>query len=45
VEVSYWSSNNKPALDALGVVRDFVVVKVSNRNAAWDIFWDRGVCE
>lgn len=43
--LSYWSSRNRPALDAVGVVADFVVVRVSNRNAKRDIFCDRGVDE
>lgn len=43
--VSYCSSKNKPALDAVGVVTDFVVVNVSNTKAAKDSFLDRGVEE
>lgn len=41
--VSYWSSKNKPALDAVGVVAVFVVVKVSKTYAASDNFVDNGV--
>lgn len=44
-EVSYCSSKNKPDLDAVGVVSDFVVVSVSNTNAAKDSFFERGVDE
>lgn len=44
-EASYCSSKNRPALDAVGVVTDLVVVRVSNTKAAYDSFVDRGVEE
>ena len=42
-DVSYWSSKNRPALDAVGVVAVLVVVKVSKTYAARDSFVDNGV--
>lgn len=42
---SYCNSRKRPAFDAVGVVRDFVVVRVSKTNAAYDSFDDRGVDE
>jgi hypothetical protein len=42
---SYCSSKNKPALEAIGVVTDFVVVRVSKTKAARDSFVDKGVEE
>lgn len=42
-DVSYWSSKNKPALEAVGVVAVLVVVKVSKTYAASDSFEDNGV--
>lgn len=44
-DVSYWSSKNRPAFDAVGVVTDLVVVKVSKTKAAYDSLLDRGVDE
>ena len=41
--LSYCSSRKRPAFEAVGVVRDFVVVKVSNRKAASEILFDNGV--
>lgn len=41
--VSYCSSKNRPALEAVGVVIDFVVVSESNTKAANDNFFDSGV--
>ena len=43
--VSYWSSKNKPALDAEGVVADFVVVRESKMYAAKDNLFESGVDE
>lgn len=42
---SYCNSKNKPALEAVGVVNDLVVVRVSNIKAAYDNFDDNGVDE
>lgn len=42
-DVSYWSSKNRPALDAVGVVAVLVVVKVSKTYAASDNLVDNGV--
>ena len=44
-EASYCNSKNSPDFEAVGVVRDFVVVNVSKTNAANEIFVDRGVDE
>ena len=44
-EASYCNSKKSPALDAVGVVRDFVVVSVSNTKAARDSLVDSGVDE
>ena len=44
-EASYCSSKKRPAFDAVGVVRDFVVVNVSNTKAARESFVDSGVEE
>lgn len=44
-EVSYCSSKNRPAFEAVGVVTDFVVVSESKTNAAKDSFFDKGVDE
>ena len=44
-EVSYCSSKYSPDLEAVGVVTDLVVVRVSKTNAANDNFLDRGVDE
>jgi hypothetical protein len=44
-EVSYCISKKRPALEAVGVVTDFVVVRVSKTNAAKDSFFDKGVAE
>jgi hypothetical protein len=41
--VSYWSSKNRPAFEAVGVVAVLVVVRVSKIYAARDSFVDRGV--
>ena len=41
--VSYWSSKNRPALDAVGVVMDLVVVSESKTKAANDSFLESGV--
>jgi hypothetical protein len=41
--VSYWSSKNKPDLDAVGVVAVLVVVKVSKTYAARESFVESGV--
>jgi len=42
-DVSYWSSKNSPAFDAVGVVEVLVVVSESNTNAAYDSLLDKGV--
>lgn len=42
---SYCNSKNRPALDAVGVVTDLVVVRVSNTKAANDSFVESGVEE
>lgn len=44
-EASYCNSKNRPAFEAVWVVRDLVVVKVSKINAAQDNFVDKGVDE
>lgn len=44
-EASYCNSKKRPAFDAVGVVRDFVVVSVSNTKAARESFVDSGVDE
>ena len=44
-EASYCSSKKRPAFDAVGVVKDFVVVNVSNTKAARESFVDSGVEE
>ena len=44
-EASYCSSKKRPAFDAVGVVKDFVVVNVSNTKAARESFVDSGVDE
>ena len=44
-EASYCNSKNKPALDAVGVVTDLVVVRVSKANVANEILVDSGVDE
>ncbi len=44
-EASYCNSKKRPALDAVGVVRDLVVVSVSNTKAARESFVDSGVEE
>lgn len=44
-EASYCSSKKRPALEAVGVVTDFVVVSVSKTNAASESFVDSGVAE
>lgn len=44
-EVSYCISKKRPALEAVGVVTDLVVVKVSKTKAAKESFLDRGVAE
>ena len=44
-EASYCISKKSPAFDAVGVVRDFVVVSVSNTKAARESFVDSGVDE
>lgn len=44
-EVLYCSSKKRPAFEAVGVVTDFVVVRVSNTKAAKDSFFERGVAE
>jgi hypothetical protein len=41
--VSYWSSKNNPAFDAVGVVAVLVVVKVSKTYADRDSLVDNGV--
>ena len=42
---SYCNSRKSPAFDAVWVVMDFVVVKVSNTKAAREIFEESGVDE
>ena len=42
-EISYCNSKKRPALDAVGVVTDLVVVKVSKTNAARESLLDKGV--
>lgn len=42
---SYCNSKKSPAFDAVGVVTDLVVVKVSKTKAANDNLVDRGVAE
>ena len=44
-EASYCNSKKRPAFDAVGVVRDFVVVRVSNTKAARESLVDSGVDE
>jgi hypothetical protein len=44
-DASYCSSKNSPAFDAVGVVTDFVVVRVSKTKAARDSLVDNGVDE
>lgn len=44
-DVSYCNSKNRPALEAVGVVTDFVVVSVSNTKEAKDSFFESGVDE
>ena len=44
-EASYCNSKKSPAFDAVGVVRDLVVVSVSNTKAARESFVDSGVDE
>lgn len=44
-EASYCNSKNRPALDAVGVVTDLVVVRVSNTKAARESFVESGVEE
>ena len=44
-EASYCNSKKRPAFDAVGVVKDFVVVNVSNTKAARESFVDSGVDE
>lgn len=44
-EASYCSSKKRPAFEAVGVVRDFVVVRVSKTKAARDNLVDKGVDE
>ena len=41
--VSYWSSKNKPAFDAVGVVAVLVVVRASKTNEAKESFLESGV--
>lgn len=41
--VSYCSSKKRPALDAVGVVTDLVVVRLSKTNAAYESLFDSGV--
>jgi hypothetical protein len=45
VEVLYCSSSKRPALEAMGVVVVFVVVKASKTKLACSIFFDNGVAE
>lgn len=44
-EASYCSSKNNPAFEAVWVVIDLVVVRVSKTNAASESFEDKGVEE
>lgn len=44
-EASYCNSKKRPAFDAVGVVKDLVVVSVSNTKAARESFVDSGVEE
>lgn len=44
-EASYCNSKKRPALEAVGVVTDLVVVSVSKTNAASESFVDNGVAE
>lgn len=44
-EASYCSSKKRPAFEAVGVVTDFVVVRVSKTKAARESFVDKGVEE
>lgn len=44
-EPSYCSSRKRPAFEAVGVVTDFVVVRVSKTKAAYESLEDRGVDE
>lgn len=44
-EASYCNSKKRPAFDAVGAVRDFVVVSVSNTKVARESFVDSGVDE
>lgn len=44
-EVLYCSSKKRPAFDAVGVVTDLVVVRVSKTNAANESFFESGVDE
>lgn len=44
-DASYCSSKKSPAFDAVGVVRDLVVVSVSKTKAARESFVDNGVDE
>lgn len=44
-DASYCSSKKSPALDAVGVATDLVVVSVSKINAASESFVDNGVEE
>ena len=43
--VSYWSSKNKPAFEAVVVVAVLVVVRASKTKAANESFFDSGVAE
>ena len=42
-EVSYCNSKKRPAFEAVGVVTDLVVVRVSKTKAAKESFLERGV--
>lgn len=44
-DASYCNSKKSPAFDAVGVVRDFVVVSVSKTKAARESFVESGVDE
>lgn len=44
-EASYCNSKKRPAFEAVGVVRDFVVVNVSKTKAARESFVESGVDE
>ena len=44
-DASYCSSKKRPAFEAVGVVRDLVVVMVSKTNAARESFVESGVDE